>query len=392
MKIGSFILSSLLLLSLPAGCDDPAEEDVQIVGTDAVDGTSDLDDDVLDPEDSSLDMYQDIVEDIPGRIDLLPMDVMIDGSYYDVAPVDVPPTDSWDVPPTDSWDVPPTDSWDVPPDYDVYDGDACDTCDTWWDVPPDGDVWDPTGMSCWSDEDCGEAFECVTPPCPFCGMPPMPVCVPKHCSDACWTQSHCTAGAECVGASIDGAEMGRCLTPPSAPHCWVDQDCPENASCQGGSYAPACVDAGMIEAPGSCVADFGHEEVVLWVDDSDIFLAGDTAWPIWFNFSQQKVFLTGCATTILQKMDPDTDNWVDLGPAAECVWEGIAYMLEPGDALEALEYSIPLAQTEYYGTFRVKGQFWTGCTEDQPISTGGCTGGPYEIASDIFGVSLYPPP
>ena len=404
MKIWSFILFGLLLLSLPAGCDDPAEDDVQSVGVDAVDGTTDMDDDVLDPEDLSMDSYQDVLEDIPGRIDLLPRDQASDQPYYDVLPPDVPPTDSWDVPPTDSWDVPPTDSWDVPPDCDVGDGVQCDTCDTWWDVPPDdswdvvedvppdGGVWNPTGMPCWSDEECGEAYECVTPPCPFCGMPPMPICVPKHCSDACWEQSHCSAGEKCVGASIDAAEMGRCLTPTSPPDCWVDEDCPENATCQGESYSPACVDSGMIEAPGSCVPDFGHEGVVLWVDSSDIFLVGDKAWPVWYNFSQQKVFLAGCTTTTLEKMDEVTGGWVDLGPAAYCFWEGIAHMLEPGDAFEALEYSLLLAQTETYGTFRVKGQFWTGCSEGQPISAGGCTGGPYEITSDTLGVSMYAPP
>ena len=91
-------------------------------------------------------------------------------------------------------------------------------------------------------------------------------------------------------------------------------------------------------------------------------------------------------------MDEVTGGWVVLGPPAECVWEGIAHMLEPGDAFEALEYSLLLEQPETYGSFRVKGQFWTGCLEGQPISSAGCTGGPYEITSDIFGVSMYPPP
>lgn len=226
---------------------------------------------------------------------------------------------------------------------------------------------------------------CVEIPCPDCGIPPERLCLPKPCdADACWSDADCGAERTCVGDEPWAAEPGRCLAEVTPPRCWSHADCPPQAHCSGASFCPPCVDCLAIEQAGACKANGGVHEVLLYVDDT-FMQPGQALRPVWYNFSSQAVYLPGCTTYVLEWLDESTWTWKELGPPAECVWEGVARLVEPGDAWEAMDMALPEPPAWGYGTYRVRGAYWTGCTDGQPISAG-CAAGPVEVVSDEIGV------
>jgi hypothetical protein len=239
-------------------------------------------------------------------------------------------------------------------------------------------------------QECPEGQICVEQPCPLCGVPPQSFCVLPPCpGNGCYVDADCANGEACYLANIPGGEQGLCLpTPVEAGSCWVDRECPAQAACEGASHCDPCAECLAIQQPGRCVADAGIDEVLLWLGAS-MTAPGSTLVPLWFNFTDAPVFLTGCSTYSIQRMEQDGD-WIDLGDPVVCIWAGVV-RLDPGDARAAFPFSrTNLGGEGWTDNFRLRGEYWTGCTDDPPSSGPGCTGGPFEVLSDPVYVGAAP--
>jgi hypothetical protein len=352
----------------------------------------------------------------------------------DVASPDVPP-DADDLPP-DADDLPP-DADDLPPDADDLPPDADDlppdvvldvgidpgnvtcydcecVCAGGTYVPyggcyPDGatvpdDILhcsaDCTGMcpfeagrTCSGDPGgqgtCGVHELCLEQPCPHCGIPPQSYCVPEPCAiDGCWLDAGCGEAGHCVGADIPSAGIGQCLPDTAPPDCWIDADCPPQAACEDAVHCPRCFACAMMTRPGTCKARPGQEGLVLHVPGG-LFSPGEPVVGTWYNLGKPTVWLAGCSTCTLEVKDPVTGAWVDQGPPAMCGVEGVARRLADGDAVS----DFPWQAEEGPGgpaTWRLHGQYWTGCKDGLPISQAGCTGGPIDLLGGPFTVGMVP--
>jgi len=233
-----------------------------------------------------------------------------------------------------------------------------------------------------------DQYACVTTPCPKCGVPPQSMCQPKPCAiGGCWLDADCGAELRCVGPSFGDHQAGQCLTVTAPPSCWEDADCPAQATCQGGVHCPKCTACMIDTAPGTCKAKPGHEEVVIWVRDS-LYLPGENAAVTWFNFTAGAVYLPGCSKYSYERQD-DKGNWIDKGPVVMCGVEGIAKKLLPGAALDDFQFPAPQeGLAGGFASYRLHGQYWTGCQDDLPLSGAQCTGGPVDVYSATFMVGL----
>jgi hypothetical protein len=304
--------------------------------------------------------------------------------------------DSWDTDDADDvyydpWDTDDTEdvNWDTWDSYDPWDAD--DTEDINWDTWDSDDPWDSydgddgyddvIGTYCWDEGSCPSGYTCVEIPCPDCGVMPESVCVPEPCGeDGCFTDAHCAAGRVCVGEEFWSGHEGRCLDAIKPPRCWENEDCPSVAYCGGMSYCPPCVDCGMVEAAGTCEPNGGVFGAFLTVDD-DFYQPYEALYPVWYNFTNEPIYLGGCTTYSLEVYQ--NNEWINLGPPAVCVWEGVAKKVMPGDAYIAMDYTLPQPPDWSYGLHRVRGGYSTGCDDGQPISSG-CQGEPLISVSETF--------
>lgn len=249
---------------------------------------------------------------------------------------------------------------------------------------------DVTGTPCW-DGQCPEGYLCLEQPCTMCGMPPEPVCVPEPCPiDGCWFDWDCSPNHWCVGADFPYGSHGQCLPKVDPPQCWEDAHCPDSATCEGAIHCPPCYACAMPWAPGHCQAKEGQKAVLLWVDET-YYLPGWTVYPVWYNLLDDiTIFLAGCTTFTLEESNGD-GTWKNLGPLADCVWEGYAVKLEPGDAHPAMSFPTSVQEPDGFGTYRLHGLYWTGCLDDQPISQAQCKAGPMDVFSTPYSVGPPPP-
>jgi hypothetical protein len=98
--------------------------------------------------------------------------------------------------------------------------------------------------------------------------------------------------------------------------------------------------------------------------------------PTWHNDTDQSVFLPGCTQLTLEMLKDGT--WAYVMVDAVCVWEGYAVEIAAHRSRAGNFFS----PSEGAGDYRVTGEYRTGCTPGQPLSTGGCTSGPIEVASN----------
>ena len=261
----------------------------------------------------------------------------------------------------------------------MYDAsDSYDPWDSWYDGEGG---YDAVGSYCWGEGTCPDDYICVEIPCPDCGVMPESVCMPEPCwGSGCFIDEHCDNGLVCVGEDFWGGKQGRCLDEIKPPSCWEPSDCPSMAYCSGMSYCPPCYDCGMAEGAGSCKPNGGIFGAFLTVAD-DFYQPFEELSPVWYNFTNAPIFLEGCTTYSLEVFKDD--EWVNLGPPAVCVWEGVAKKVEPGEAFQAMGMPLPEPEGWYDSLYRVRGGYWSGCEAGQPISSG-CQGDGTFAVSEAF--------
>ncbi len=335
---------------------------------------------------------------------------------------DVPPDEAFDVPPDGDLDLPPdevvdaTDE-DVPPECgQVICIDCACTCSDGRMLPYGGcfdDCNPPPPMllecsadcdamcgetsprECWNEGipgDCDPGQACVRTPCPHCGMLPPAYCVTAPCEGGCYVDPHCGDGMACHGASVPTGVMGVCEAPPAeAIGCWTSADCPTGAICVGAETCPPCAVCDAEDRPGSCRLQQGQEAVVLlWIPGS-MFAPGETLLPIWYDFTDDDIYLPGCSKYSVEKREGMQGEWIDLGPPVMCGWEGIAQRVAAGQAYRDFPLALPPEfETSPYPSWRLHGQYWTGCQPDLPLSAAGCTAGPFDVYSREYTVGLAP--
>lgn len=244
-----------------------------------------------------------------------------------------------------------------------------------------------------SQGDCPEGQTCVEAPCPRCGMQPQSYCVATPCTGSgCYTGAHCGEGQQCYGAYVPSGTMGFCSPPPTeAVGCWTDSECPSGASCVGPTICPPCMVCGAGNSPGTCRPAQGTpESIVLWVPGS-LFSPGETIPVTWYDFTARDVFLAGCSKYSIEEEDASTGSWIDRGPPFMCGVEGVAVRVAAGKAFRDFPWQAPIdGLTSPLPRFRLRGQYWTDCLPDLPISTAKCSGGPFDVLSMEFTVGMAP--
>jgi hypothetical protein len=238
---------------------------------------------------------------------------------------------------------------------------------------------------------CPEGYECVEAGCADCGIPPSPVCVPAPCSpDGCWIEAHCPDGSRCVGASPTEGRLGQCLADTVPPVCWSESDCPPVANCVDPVHCPVCTACAMVTAPGTCRVPQPPGSPYLWVP-GDAFVLGKAIAPAWFNFSAGPVYIQGCTSFTIERLDAATGAWVYEEDPYLCTNEGVARKIEADGALVEFEFAAPsLVPVDGPIEYRLAGQYWTGCTDGLPISGAACQAGPFDVPSNVFLVVALP--
>ncbi|GEM_PF-2829948 len=124
----------------------------------------------------------------------------------------------------------------------------------------------------------------------------------------------------------------------------------------------------------------GSLQIVL---DKEKALQGETLnFSIKNNFSEP-VFLPGCNEFGVESLDGS--NWQELPALKQCVWEGNAVEIKPG---ETKQFSFLLAESAFtLGRFRVSVSASTGCTPGFPLSSANCKSS-LTIKSHEFTVSV----
>ncbi len=331
-----------------------------------------------------------VIQGDPGTGDVDAPDVPGDTAGADVTPAEVPadpgPMDAVDVLDGVIGDVPdPEVTGELPADVPAdVPADCLSNCD---------DVTQVTPRECHSEGtpgDCGAGEACVRLPCPHCGIMPSAYCVKAFClGDGCWVDAHCSDGLTCYGANIPSGIEGRCLAQPArAEGCWTDAECPAGASCQGASKCVPCGSCPMEDAAGSCRMPEGQQSVLLWVPGT-LFSPGETIPVTWYDLTAADLFLGGCSTYSIELRDATSGDWTNKGPPVVCGVEGTAHHVAAGEGYKDFAWTAP-SDMGSFPTFRLHGQYWTGCVIDKPLSGAQCTGGPIDVYSPQFNVGLVP--
>jgi hypothetical protein len=245
---------------------------------------------------------------------------------------------------------------------------------------------DPAGLSCSGSGkylQCPDGFTCLSTPCPACYFGPIAVCAPDTCDEGCYDDAKCGDGSICIGEDILAGQQGSCLDALVPPACWGDEHCPAGAGCAGAVHCLPCGACTQIDAAGTCTPTDPDDAVFIWVPGA-LFNGMAQVTPVWFNLGDKAVYLAGCNTYVLQGKSGDSGTWADKAPQFDCFWEGIARRVEPGDALEVEPFRAPDVSPDGWVESRLHGQYWTGCTDDEPISEAGCTAGPFDVFSIPF--------
>ena len=167
----------------------------------------------------------------------------------------------------------------------------------------------------------------------------------------------CTYGGEGYGAGDTFPALDGCNT----------------CSCEAGGAVTCTEFPCGPDAPG-----------VYLIVDQVAYPEGARIQPTWWNHTDEAIFLAGCTTYSVEEWDEQRETWIDRGPPAVCVWEGYAVKVLPGDARE------DFTGTYAAGTRRLRGQYWLGCLDGEPISEAECEAGPIDIYSRVF--ETYPAP
>ncbi len=315
------------------------------------------------------------------------------GSAADTgALVDV--TDAADVLPADASDIiDVSDVADVADILDVVQPDALDSADAPTETADLVDSPDTTAPKmCFQPADCGPGTSCVSPPCKNCGAKPSGLCLPPVATQGCWFYPDCGSGV-CHGANPFAGSQGFCLPKPEvAGGCWPDSasalpQCYPGSSCDGGNICPPMGACPTLSKPGTCSAAAEHKgKVFLWARNGSLVAPGETVVATWVNGTDKSIFLGGCGT-YLGETTQDGKTWTQAGSGIVCVWEGIAQEVPPGGYRDVETWTSPAGTMN--GTFRLHGQWFTGCTPGQPVSQGGCSA-PNEAMSEVFSVGLAP--
>lgn len=120
---------------------------------------------------------------------------------------------------------------------------------------------------------------------------------------------------------------------------------------------------------------------VLLTPDKKQYNVGDEIAPVWENLTSEAIYLPGCTTWGFERKKGD--SWEYLGPMVACFWEGVARKIAPNDTLVAETTSV-VSQS---GTYRLRGEYSTGCKDGLPLSQAECTGGPTTVYSATFTVN-----
>lgn len=250
-------------------------------------------------------------------------------------------------------------------------------------VLPGGDT---TGLSCSAAgplRQCPDGFTCQSTPCPACYFGPIAVCVPDLCDGGCYDDAMCGEDSVCIGDDVPAGLQGACLAKQDPPACWSDEQCPAGAGCTGAVYCQPCETCVQPDQVGTCTPTDPNDSVFLWVP-GEIFNGMAEVTPVWFNLGDEAIYLAGCSTYVQQRKSGDPNAWTDKGSEVDCLWEGIARKVEPGSALVVEPFRAPDVSPDGWMESRLHGQYWTGCTDDQPISEADCTAGPFDVYSIPF--------
>ncbi len=324
------------------------------------------------------------------------------GANSGASGVDAVATDTGDsqIAPEDSQDAAGTDT--LTPDAVTPDalGDATDAVvyEIWIDSdvpPPDiapdvvdtADTFTPAncvGMG--GSGTCANGLICWTPPCPNCGVMPQGFCLPPLTGGACYDYTNCSNG-DCHNATPTSGIAGWCLPiVKTAGQCWPNvseliPDCYSDATCDGAVLCPPKAECLVADKPGSCTATAAQKgNVYLWERNGGIVSPGESVIVTWVNNTSASIFLPGCSTYSIQT-SPDSTVWTDKGPAAVCVWEGVAVEVPAGSYVDTIAWQAP---TDSVGNYRFHGTYSTGCTPGKAISQGGCTGSQNVNSSGFF--------
>ena len=118
--------------------------------------------------------------------------------------------------------------------------------------------------------------------------------------------------------------------------------------------------------------------------DQVLWPEGARVQPTWWNHTDEAIFLPGCTTFSVEELDEDSGEWVDLGPPAVCVWEGYAVKVEPWES------HTDFVDAWALGVRRLRGEYWRGCLDGEPLSQAQCAEGPFAVYSQLF--ESYPSP
>jgi hypothetical protein len=241
--------------------------------------------------------------------------------------------------------------------------------------------------------DCDAGQACVTQPCPHCGARPQSFCVKAPCQpDGCYVDADCRDGGSCYDANIPSGVMGFCEIPDDDPiSCWSDSACPGISRCDGLVTCPPCAICDAPNAAGTCRLQDGNQETVLLHVQYSMVTPGETITATWYNFTSDDIFLSGCSTFSIDLKDSVSGQWVDQGPPFACAIEGIAVHLPAGQAHRTMSFTAPMdGMAGGPATYRLRGQYFTGCIVGQPLSSAKCTNGPFEIDSIEYLVGQAP--
>ncbi len=106
-------------------------------------------------------------------------------------------------------------------------------------------------------------------------------------------------------------------------------------------------------------------ENVIAETDRDIYVASSIGFATFSNFGPEPLYLPGCAPFVFeQSLD---GGWAFVGPPYVCVWEGLAFVVEP-DEPDDVEFLIPNES----GIYRLRYDYSSRCEPDLPLSQARC--------------------
>jgi len=119
--------------------------------------------------------------------------------------------------------------------------------------------------------------------------------------------------------------------------------------------APAALTLALVAVLASACAE----------TDRDRYVAGDAAVAVLHNWLGQPVFLDGCIDFAFEVLEDG--RWVYAGQPIQCVWEGLARPVAPGE-VHASRFQAPGRA----GTWRLRYPIGLGCSDANPLGEDHC--------------------